>query len=160
MNRIITLKPGVDKIWLFVLAGFMWSGVGIYLDLLAFGWLRPVNIGLALLLIASGLLLAVVFYLVMFKRFADLNIIRISGLTGDKICIFAFQRWTSYPLVVVMVSLGIFLRVYSPIPKPFLAVLYLVIGTSLFMASLRYYRFLFSIQRQADSLPHENITDK
>ncbi len=160
MNRINSLKPGVDKFWLFIVAGFMWSGVGIYLDLLAFGWLRPVNIGLALLLIASGLLLVVVIYLIMFKRFADLNIIRITGLIGDKICIFAFQRWTSYPLVVVMISLGIILRVYSPIPKPFLAVLYLGIGTSLFMASERYYRFLFRIQRQADSLPQEHITDK
>lgn len=124
MNRINTLKPGFDKFWLFVVASLMWSGAGIYLDLLAFGWLRPADIGLALLLIASGLLLAVVIYAIMFKRFADLNILRIRNLTGDKVCIFAFQRWTSYPLVVVMISLGIFLRVYSPIPKPFLAVLY------------------------------------
>ena len=160
MNRINTLKPGFDKFWLFVVASLMWSGAGIYLDLLAFGWLRPADIGLALLLIASGLLLAVVIYAIMFKRFADLNIIRIRDLTGDKICIFAFQRWTSYPLVVVMISLGIFLRVYSPIPKPFLAVLYLDIGTSLFMASPRYYRFMFSIHRQADPTPQERITDK
>ena len=160
MNRINTLKPGFDKFWLFVVASLMWSGAGIYLDLLAFGWLRPADIGLALLLIASGLLLAVVIYAIMFKRFADLNILRIRNLTGDKVCIFAFQRWTSYPLVVVMISLGIFLRVYSPIPKPFLAVLYLGIGTSLFMASLRYYRFMFSIHRQADPPPQERITDK
>lgn len=160
MNWINTLKPGVDKFWLFVVASLMWSGVGIYLDYLAFGWLRPVNIGLALLFGVSGILLAVAIYAIMFKRFADLNITRIRDLPGDKICIFAFQRWTSYPLVVVMISLGIFLRVYSPIPKPYLAVLYLGIGTSIFFASLRYYRFMFSFQKQDASPPQEHITDK
>ncbi|MES0362187.1 MAG: hypothetical protein ABUK20_14805 [Anaerolineales bacterium] len=160
MNRINTLKPGVDKFWLFVVAGLIWSGVGIYLDFLAYGWLRPVNISLGILFAVSGFLLAVAIYAIMFKRFADLNIVRIRDLPGDNICIFAFQRWTSYPLVVVMISLGIFLRVYSPIPKPYLAVLYLGIGTSLFLASLRYYRYMFSIRRQAAPPPQERITDK
>lgn len=160
MNRINTLKPGVDKFWLFVVAGLIWSGVGIYLDFLAFGWLRPVKISLALLFAVSGILLAVAIYAIMFKRFADLNLVRIRDLSGDKICIFAFQRWTGYPLVVVMISLGIFLRIYSPIPKPYLAVMYLGIGTSLFLASLHYYRYLYSFLRQGDSHPQEHITDK
>ena len=118
------------------------------------------KISLALIFTVSGILLAVAIYAIMFKRFADLNIVRIRELPGDKICIFAFQRWTSYPFVVVMISLGIFLRMYSPIPKPYLAVLYLGIGTSLFLASLRYYRFMFSIHRQADPPPQERINDK
>ena len=147
MNRINTLKPGVNKFWLFVVASLMWSGVGIYLEFLAYGWLRPLNISRAFLFVVGGFLLAVAIYAIMFNRFADLNIVRIRDLPGDKICIFAFQRWTSYPLVVVMISLGIFLRMYSPIPKPYLAVLYLGIGTSLFLASLRYYRYLFRLQR-------------
>ncbi|MBE9474550.1 MAG: hypothetical protein IMY85_06630, partial [Chloroflexi bacterium] len=135
MNRINTLKPGVDKFWLFVVASLMWSGVGIYLDFLAFGWLRPLNLAPVTLFIISGLFLAVGIYFVMFRRFADQNIIRINGLTGEKICIFTFQRWTSYPLILVMISLGIILRLYSPIPKPYLAILYLGIGSSLFLAS-------------------------
>ncbi len=76
----------------------------------------------------------------MFRRFVDQNIIRINGLTGEKTYIFAFQRWTSYPLVLVMISLGVILRLYSPIPKPYPAVLYLGIGSSLFLASISYYR--------------------
>ena len=147
MNRINTLKPGVNKFWLFVVASLMWSEVGIYLEFLAYGWLRPLNISRAFLFVVGGFLLAVAIYAIMFNRFADLNIVRIRDLPGDKICIFAFQRWTSYPLVVVMISLGIFLRMYSPIPKPYLAVLYLGIGTSLFLASLRYYRYLYRLQR-------------
>lgn len=148
MKRISALKPGVDKFWLFLVASLIWSGVSIYLDFLAYGWLKPLKIGLALIFVLGGLLLAVGIYAIMFKRFADLNIIRIRSLQGNKICLFAFQRWTSYPLVVVMISLGIFLRVYSPIPKPYLAVLYLGIGTSLFLASLRYYRYLIATYPQ------------
>ena len=142
MDSINALKPGADKIWLVIISAVIWSGVGIYLDYLAFGWLRPLNLALATLLIISGMFLAVGIYFVMFRRFADQNIIRINGLTGERICIFAFQRWTSYPLVLVMISMGVILRLYSPIPKPFLAILYLGIGSSLFLASLRYYRYL------------------
>ncbi len=83
-------------------------------------------------------------YLVMFKRFADQNITRIREMNGNRICFFDFQRWTSYPLVVIMMSMGVYLRLYAPIPKPYLAILYLGIGSSLFIASFRYYRTIFN----------------
>jgi hypothetical protein len=43
MVSINALKPGADKIWLVIISAVIWSGVGIYLDYLAFGWLRPLN---------------------------------------------------------------------------------------------------------------------
>jgi hypothetical protein len=55
------------------------------------------------------------------------------------VCLFAFQKWSSYPLVLVMVAMGIYLRRYSPIPKPDLAILYLGLGASLFASSFKYY---------------------
>ena len=70
-------------------------------------------------------------------------------MTGERICIFAFQRWTSYPLVVIMMSMGIYLRLYSPIPKPYLAILYIGIGSSLVFASWGYYRLLI-VERNQD----------
>jgi hypothetical protein len=150
MNTINSLKPGVDKFYLILIASAMWSGVGVYLDCLAYGWLLTVNLGLAIIYLSSGILLALAIYHVMFKRFAAQNIARISELPDEKICLFAFQRWTSYPLVVVMISLGIFLRFYSPIPKPYLAILYIGIGTSLFLASLRYYRYLSQLLKHEE----------
>ena len=159
MDSINALKPGADKIWLVIISAVIWSGVGIYLDYLAFGWLRPLNLALATLLIISGMFLAVGIYFVMFRRFADQNIIRINGLTGERICIFAFQRWTSYPLVLVMISLGVILRLYSPISKPYLAILYLGIGSSLFLASLRYYRYS-TIVISEDKRAQTNQTDQ
>jgi hypothetical protein len=95
------LKPGVGKSWLYTAAGLAWSGVGLYLDYLALGWLREVNPGIALLYAAAGLLLAAAIDAIMFKRFADQNIARIRDMKNDRICIFAFQRWSSYPLVVI-----------------------------------------------------------
>jgi hypothetical protein len=95
----------------------------------------------------------------MFRRFADQNIIRINGLTGERICIFAFQRWTNYPLVLIMISMGIILRLYSPIPKPYLAILSLGIGSSLFLASLRYYRYSTNIISE-DEPSQRNRTDQ
>jgi len=135
-------KPGVGKFWLYFTAAVVWSAVGMYLDFLAASWLREVNLILTIILISCGLVLAAAIYLIMFKRFADQNIARIRSMTGERICIFAFQRWTSYPLVVIMMSMGIYLRVYSPIPKPYLAILYIGIGSGLVLASWRYYRQL------------------
>ena len=142
MKLIEKFKPGVGKFWLYFTAAVVWSAVGIYLDYLAASWLREVNFISAIIFISCGLLLAAAIYLIMFKRFADQNIARIRSMTGERICIFAFQRWTSYPLVVIMMSMGIYLRVYSPIPKPYLAILYIGIGSSLVFASWRYYRQL------------------
>jgi hypothetical protein len=137
--RMQSLTPAVDKRWLMFLAGLMWSGVGLMLVTLAYGWLVPVELGEALWKALAGLLLALAIYTFGFSKFADKNIQRIHAYIKDKVCVFAFQEWTSYPLVVVMVSMGIGLRKFSPIPKPWLAILYIGIGGSLFFASIHYY---------------------
>ncbi|MBL7161494.1 MAG: hypothetical protein ISS57_02735 [Anaerolineales bacterium] len=142
MNFRQKIKPGIDKKWLHLTAGLMWSGVGIFLCSLAYGWLVPVDIIPTLLLALSGVLLAIVIYKFGFSKLAKENIHRIIDLPAEKPCIFAFQNWTSYPLVAVMISLGIFLRTSSLIPKLYLAAMYLGIGGSLFLASFHYYHFL------------------
>jgi hypothetical protein len=144
--RMQSLTPAVYRQWLYLLAGLMWSGVGLMLCSLAYGWLVPVASGEALWRALAGLLLALAIYHFGFSKFADRNIHRIDDYLKDKVCIFAFQEWTSYPLVVVMVSMGIGLRVYSPIPKPWLAVLYIGIGGSLFFASFHYYLKLLKMR--------------
>jgi hypothetical protein len=131
--------PAVNKRWLYLLAGVIWTGVGLLLIHLAYGWLLPVERWCALLLALAGVLLALAVYRFLFAWFADKNIRRINNLLRDKVCIFAFQRWTSYLLVAFMVALGVSLRKYSPIPKPLLAVMYIGIGGGLFLASFRYY---------------------
>ena len=117
----------------------MWSGVGILLSAFAATWLGLVHSWTVVLYILASLLLAAGIYFYGFSKLASSNIQRIIAIPKERVCLFAFQKWTSYPLVLVMISMGIYLRVYSPIPKPFLAILYFGIGGSLFASSLQYY---------------------
>jgi hypothetical protein len=133
------LNPAVGKQWLQLTAGLMWSGVGIMLIAFASRWLKVLDWLTPLLIVLAGLALATPIYLFGFSKLALKNIHRIDSLPGSRICIFAFQEWKTYPLVVFMVFLGIYLRIYSPIPKPILAILYLGLGFSLFASSIHYY---------------------
>jgi hypothetical protein len=137
------LKPGVPKFWLHLFAGVMWTSVGLYLISLTRDWIAPVQISYVLVILIAGILLGVAIYSFGFSKFADKNIHRIESITSEKPCLFAFQEWTSYPLVAFMISLGIFLRIYSPIPKTLLAFMYIGIGFSLFLASFHYYKQLW-----------------
>jgi hypothetical protein len=139
LSSLNKFKPGARKNWLQLTAGLVWAGVGLMLISIASRWLQLVNLSNAMLLVLAGLLLAATIYSFGFSKLALKNINRIQALTNKKVCLFAFQSWTSYPLVAFMVSLGIYLRVYSPFPKPYLAILYLGIGGGLFLASLSYF---------------------
>ncbi len=105
-----------------------------------------------------GIVLALTAHKFCFSRIARKNIVRLTLLT-EKTCVFAFQRWRSYLLIVLMSALGIALR-NLPIPKPYLAILYTTIGGALFLASFQYYGCLWRIvaQRRPYLLPGK-ITD-
>jgi len=132
-------KPGVRKNWLHLSAGLVWLGAGMMLISFSARWLVLVDSSTMILLELAGLLLAAAIYFFGFSKLARKNINRIRGLKGEKVCLFAFQGWTSYPLVAFMISLGIYLRAYSTFPKSMLAILYLGIGGGLFSASLHYF---------------------
>ncbi len=134
------LYPATNKKWLQLAAGLMWSGVGIMLIAFASRWLKLVDWLTMFLLIFAGAVLGAAIYMFGFSKLARKNIRRINAYTQERICLFAFQEWKTYPLVGFMVFLGIYLRVYSPVPKPILAIAYLGLGFSLFASSLLYYR--------------------
>ena len=118
---------------------------------LAYGWLLPVGFPQVLWMTLVGVLLALAIFHFGFSKLAKKNIQRITAMAGDKICIFAFQEWTSYPLIVVMIGLGLSLRNLLPIPKPYLAILYIGIGGGLFLSSLYYYKPLLRPQDHVSS---------
>ncbi len=142
VSNLNRLKPGTHKNWLQLTAGLVWLGVGLMLISIASRWLQQVDLSTALLLGLAGLLLAAVIDFFGFAKLARKNIHRIQAMAEEKVCLFAFQSWTSYPLVAFMVALGIYLRVYSPFPKPYLAILYIGIGGGLFFASLSYFKHI------------------
>ncbi len=144
MNVLNKLKPAVKKFWLQLLAGLMWSAVGVMLIRFAWRWLVEVELTTEMLLLFAGLVLAGAIYFWGFSKLAGKNIRRIEAIPGQKPCLFAFQAWTSYPLVAVMIAMGIYLRVYSSFPHQLLAITYLGIGGGLFGSSLHYYAHLFN----------------
>lgn len=121
----------------------MWSGVGLYLMNLTREWIDPAARLNQAVIFAMGILLGLAIYSFGFSNFADKNIRRIESISSEKPCLFAFQEWTSYPLVAFMMSLGIFLRVYAPIPKTWLAGMYIGIGFSLGLASIHYFKHIW-----------------
>lgn len=139
---LLKLNPLARKKWLHLAAGIMWSAVGIMLVSFAAGWLKIEKWPVLVLLLLGGAILGVVIYLFGFSRLAIKNIKRINAYVNERICFFAFQKWTTYPLIAFMISLGIYLRKYSSLPKPILSIMYLGLGFSLFASSLHYYQQL------------------
>jgi len=152
-----SLKPAVSKTWLIALAGLMWSVAGLMLCRLAYHWLVVIRWREVVPLDLLGIVLALTAHQFLFSRIARKNIARLSLLT-EKTCIFAFQRWKSYLLIGLMITVGIVLR-NLPVPRPYLAILYTTIGGALLLASLQYYRRLWRIVAQRGScMPPEKIT--
>ena len=137
------LKPAVSRYWLIGLAGLMWSAVGVMLCRLAYLWLTDVPWGAAVFVGISGIFLALIAYRFGFSRIAEKNINRIRQFS-EKGCIFAFQAWKSYLIIVIMIALRLFLR-HSLLPKQYLAVVYLAVGGALFLASFHYCWLLWRV---------------
>ena len=137
-------KPAVSKYWLMALAGLMWSAVGIMLCRLAVIWLRSIHRPLAWPLGFLGLISATAVYRIGFSKIALKNITRLC-LLPDATCIFAFQAWKSYLIIIFMIALGLTLR-HSPMPKHLLAVIYETIGGALFFSSFHFYGRIWRVK--------------
>lgn len=141
-------KPGVPKNVLLLIAGILWIGTGIMLDALSYSWLRAEDFYDALVSSVIGFLCALVIHHFGFLRIVDRNLDRILPMEGRR-CIFSFMPWKSYVLIIVMVLIGVLLR-HSPIPKLYLSVLYIGIGTALILSSVRYLRHLILALKSYD----------
>jgi len=133
-------KPGVPKSVLLLVAGMLWVMVGIMLNGMAYWWLRKELPAQALSAAVVGFVASLFIHHFGFLRIVDKNLDRILPMEGKR-CVFAFMPWKSYVIIAVMIGLGITLR-HSPIPKLYLSVLYIGIGTALILSSIRYLRYL------------------
>jgi hypothetical protein len=131
------LNPALPKEWLLLVAGGIWTGVGILLLNYAVTWLTHPLTTVTALLGLLGAILSIAANYFQFSKLAHKNIERILSY-NEKACLFAFQAWKGYVIIAVMVTGGILLR-SSAIPKPALAVVYAAIGGALLQASLHYY---------------------
>jgi len=135
-------KPAVDKRTLLLMAGFMWICVGIMLLCFSYSWLHTSQSESSFVFTGIGIAVALLIHHFGFLKIVDSNLRRILPMEGKK-CIFSFMTWKSYMIVVVMVMMGVLLR-HSPIPKPYLSMLYTGIGLALILSSVRYLRILIS----------------
>jgi hypothetical protein len=132
-------KPAVDKWVLLLLAGFMWIGVGVMLLFYSYVWLS-VYPGKGFSFATTGIIVALMIHHFGFLKIVDTNLGRILPMEGKR-CIFSFITWKSYIIVAIMIVMGILLR-HSPIPKSYLSIVYIAIGLSLILSSIRYIRVL------------------
>ncbi|UCD35474.1 MAG: hypothetical protein JSU90_01185 [Nitrospiraceae bacterium] len=139
--------PAVDKRILIALSGFIWFSVGILLCRLAIGWLSRSVPDTGPWLGISGAVLAFLIHHYGFLKLVNRNIDRIRTKKG-KVCIFGFQPWKSYVIIIIMIALGRTLR-YSALPKSYLAVIYIGFGGAMFLSSFYYFRALFILNRDA-----------
>ncbi|MCE5243111.1 MAG: hypothetical protein ABFD98_17670 [Syntrophobacteraceae bacterium] len=135
--------PTVDRSWLLLLSGILWSVVGISLCIMACRWLSEMQWPMQILGIVAGFGPGIPAYLFGFSRIARKNIARI-GEKPDRVCLFAFQAWRSYLLILVMILLGYALR-HSHLSQLVVAVIYSAVGTGLTFSSTLYYAAFFAI---------------
>ncbi len=141
MKTIERLNPAVSRNLLLLLAGAVWILVGIMLLSIAGTWLSFISDKSVYLIIAAGVLLALLIHHFGFLKIVDKNLERILEMEGKK-CLFAFIPWKSYAIIAVMITMGRMLR-SSSLPKQYLAVLYIGIGSALVLSSIRYLRIFF-----------------
>jgi hypothetical protein len=131
--------PSVNRRVLVMIAGVVWSLVGLALIGVGFLWLISSHKNV-IMSITIGIISGIVVYRYGFSKLAQKNLIRIfdQAQGKEKICVFAFQNTRSYLIAASMMLIGYLLR-HLPIPKLYLVPIYFAIGLGLFLSSLQYY---------------------
>lgn len=132
-------KPLVSKRIHYLTNGLIWFLAGINLIRIAIGWYREYD-NLEIIIGSSvTLFLGIVISQTRFKIIAGKFNKHIQGLP-DKSWFFVFQRVRHYFLLIFMMFLGIFLKLYSGLNNYSLALIYTTMGTTLVLTS--YYFFI------------------
>ncbi len=135
MKRFI---PIVTRSFLILLAGYTWICVGLMLIYRASSWLYSTPNLTWWIYVSSGIFLAFHISYFGFRKIVNKNLKRIQQM-DEKTYITSFIHKKSYLLILIMIVMGSLLR-HSSIPKQYLAILYIAIGSALILSSVRYLR--------------------
>jgi hypothetical protein len=132
-------SPAVSRKVLRLTAGVVWTAVGLALCVAAAHWL-VVTHSHWIVPLSMGVIVGAFIYRFGFLRLVNKNKARISEQApgSNKVCLFAFQSWRSYGIIIIMMGMGYGLRHLS-ISRIYLVPIYMAIGIGLFLASLHYY---------------------
>jgi hypothetical protein len=140
-------KPGVSKKILLFIAAIMWTFAGGMLLFRGFYFLVHEHETIWVQTFVS-LLAGLIFYGIVFSRVSLKHSVRIINLPVERPCLFSFFSWSSYVLMIIMISSGIAVRVSGIISPDYLAEFYITMGTPLFLSALRFYYFGFNYQQK------------
>jgi hypothetical protein len=105
--------------------------------------------------LSIGAVIGSIFAIFMLSRLAKKNIDRIAKLPA-KASVFAFQRRKTYFLILLMISMGVFMRNTDYVPKFVMTPIYLSMGLGLLIASFYYYLPALA-KRSKKSLTEETL---
>ena len=142
-EKLNKFDPAVDKRILVFLSGMLWSVVGIALCCLAIQWLSAPAAKHVMWLAVTGTVMSLLIHHFGFLKLVNKNIDRILAKQG-KVCIFGFQPWKSYLIIVIMIGMGTILR-HSDLPKHYLSIIYIGFGGAMILSSIRYHRVFIKL---------------
>ena len=129
----------VNRKVLILINGLIWLVVGIMLCSISFKKLVPfISRTQFIWSLIFGLIFGIIKIFTVFKKVVFKNIQRILSYP-EKVSIFRTQTVSGYLLVLVMISLGLFLRNTDFVPKYITAGLYIGVGVALFFSSFRFF---------------------
>jgi hypothetical protein len=131
--------PKVSKRVLLLISGLFWMTAGFILLRIAFLRFPLLEGNEPYIVLPIGLLLGLLIAYFGFSGIAKKNILRIKDYNKEKVCIWAFQKWSSYLIIILMMSMGILMRNNPLIPAYILIPVYIGIGVALFSSSFLYY---------------------
>lgn len=135
----------VQKSWLYLIAGLLWNAVGVMLCRLAVLWLGVAGKRVGIELALVGISAAIPMSHFAFVPIAQKNIKRIGEFAG-KASLLAFQAPRGYLIIAFMMAMGFVLR-HSVLPKEYLASAYEMIGISLILGSVLFFRAFWKTRK-------------
>ncbi len=146
MLKLRNLKPGVPKRVLLFVAAVLWTFAGLMLWYRGHLMTKDAHFPL-LWTWGLGLCMGVLFWLLLFARISRKHSMRIFRLSASKPCIFAFFSVKSYIMMLIMISAGIFMRKSGAVDLLLIGIFYIIMGTPLFLSSLRFWYFGFTYKK-------------
>jgi hypothetical protein len=135
----------VPKRWLYLIAGLLWNIAGLMLCRLTVIWLGVAGKRVGIELTLVGISAAVPMSHFAFVPIAQKNIKRIGEFAG-KASLLAFQAPRGYLIIAFMMAMGFVLR-HSVLPKEYLASAYEMIGISLILGSVLFFRAFWKTRK-------------